>query len=160
MSDMGDYPMEKHRAGSVRGILSCTITNERLARRGYFSISEAYKSLHAVSLNRRVPIGHARRCESLASRFMSVSHSIERESDAFSKKARSVSPKEQETTGIFVPVVKAVASAFSGISAKPTQHRPTESVPKADRPPRNSPSFQRGDPCRRVHGSSPPQVLR
>ena len=31
-------------AGS--GILTHTITNERLARRGYFDISEAYKSLH------------------------------------------------------------------------------------------------------------------
>ena len=31
-------------AGS--GILTHTITNERLARRGYYDISEAYKSLH------------------------------------------------------------------------------------------------------------------
>lgn len=31
-------------AGS--GILTRTITNERLARRGYYDISEAYKSLH------------------------------------------------------------------------------------------------------------------
>ena len=31
-------------AGS--GILKTTITNERLARRGYYDISEAYKSLH------------------------------------------------------------------------------------------------------------------
>ena len=31
-------------AGS--GILTYTITNERLARRGYYDISEAYKSLH------------------------------------------------------------------------------------------------------------------
>ena len=28
------------------GILTHTITNERLARRGYYDISEAYKSLH------------------------------------------------------------------------------------------------------------------
>lgn len=34
-------------AGS--GILSHTITNERLARRGYYDISEAYKSLHCLS---------------------------------------------------------------------------------------------------------------
>ena len=33
-------------AGS--GILSHTITNERLARRGYYDISEAYKSLHCL----------------------------------------------------------------------------------------------------------------
>jgi hypothetical protein len=33
-------------AGS--GILQHTITNERLARRGYYDISEAYKSLHSV----------------------------------------------------------------------------------------------------------------
>ena len=42
-------------AGS--GILTHTITNERLARRGYYDISEAYKSLHYLWLNRRVPIG-------------------------------------------------------------------------------------------------------
>ena len=33
-------------AGS--GILHYTITNERLARRGYYNISEAYKSLHLI----------------------------------------------------------------------------------------------------------------
>ena len=33
-------------AGS--GILHHTITNERLARRGYFDISEAYKSMHSI----------------------------------------------------------------------------------------------------------------
>jgi hypothetical protein len=33
-------------AGS--GILHYTITNERLARRGYYDISEAYKSLHLI----------------------------------------------------------------------------------------------------------------
>ena len=33
-------------AGS--GILSHTITNERLARRGYYDISEAYKSQHSL----------------------------------------------------------------------------------------------------------------
>lgn len=33
-------------AGS--GILTHTITNERLARRGYYDISEAYKSLHCL----------------------------------------------------------------------------------------------------------------
>ena len=33
-------------AGS--GILTHTITNERLARRGYFDISKAYKSLHSL----------------------------------------------------------------------------------------------------------------
>ena len=33
-------------AGS--GILSHTITNERLARRGYYDISEAYKALHCL----------------------------------------------------------------------------------------------------------------
>ena len=33
-------------AGS--GILTHTITNERLARRGYYDISEAYKSLHSL----------------------------------------------------------------------------------------------------------------
>jgi len=30
------------------GILHHTITNERLARRGYYDISEAYKSLHSI----------------------------------------------------------------------------------------------------------------
>ena len=33
-------------AGS--GILAHTITNERLARRGYYDISEAYKSMHSI----------------------------------------------------------------------------------------------------------------
>ena len=33
-------------AGS--GILHHTITNERLARRGYYDISEAYKSMHSI----------------------------------------------------------------------------------------------------------------
>ena len=33
-------------AGS--GILTQTITNERLARRGYYDISEAYKSMHSI----------------------------------------------------------------------------------------------------------------
>ena len=33
-------------AVACSGILTHTFTNERLARRGYFSISEAYKSLH------------------------------------------------------------------------------------------------------------------
>jgi hypothetical protein len=33
-------------AGS--GILTTTITNERLARRGYYDISEAYKSMHSI----------------------------------------------------------------------------------------------------------------
>ena len=33
-------------AGS--GILHHTITNERLARRGYYDISEAYKSMHLI----------------------------------------------------------------------------------------------------------------
>ena len=33
-------------AGS--GILHHTITNERLARRGYYDISEAYKSVHSI----------------------------------------------------------------------------------------------------------------
>ena len=33
-------------AGS--GILTHTITNERLARRGYYDISEAYKSMHSI----------------------------------------------------------------------------------------------------------------
>lgn len=33
-------------AGS--GILNHTITNERLARRGYYDISEAYKSMHSI----------------------------------------------------------------------------------------------------------------
>ena len=33
-------------AGS--GILTHTITNERLARRGYYDISEAYKSMHLI----------------------------------------------------------------------------------------------------------------
>ena len=33
-------------AGS--GILTHAITNERLARRGYYDISEAYKSMHGV----------------------------------------------------------------------------------------------------------------
>ena len=33
-------------AGS--GILTHTITNERLARRGYYDISEAYKSMHPI----------------------------------------------------------------------------------------------------------------
>ncbi len=33
-------------AGS--GILQHTITNERLARRGYYDISEAYKSMHSI----------------------------------------------------------------------------------------------------------------
>ena len=39
------------------GILTHTITNERLARRGYYDISEAYKSMHYLWLNRRVPNG-------------------------------------------------------------------------------------------------------
>ena len=30
------------------GIVHHTITNERLARRGYYDISEAYKSLHSI----------------------------------------------------------------------------------------------------------------
>ena len=30
------------------GILTHTITNERLARRGYYDISEAYKSMHLI----------------------------------------------------------------------------------------------------------------
>ena len=42
-------------AGS--GILHHTITNERLARRGYYDIYEAYKSMHLIWLNRRVPNG-------------------------------------------------------------------------------------------------------
>ena len=33
-------------AGS--GILQHTITNERLARKGYYDISEAYKSMHLI----------------------------------------------------------------------------------------------------------------
>ncbi|MGN0504249.1 MAG: hypothetical protein ACI4HJ_04295 [Ruminococcus sp.] len=33
-------------AGS--GILNRTVTNERLARRGYYDISEAYKSMHSI----------------------------------------------------------------------------------------------------------------
>ena len=33
-------------AGS--GILHHTITNDRLARRGYYDISEAYKSVHSI----------------------------------------------------------------------------------------------------------------
>ncbi len=42
-------------AGS--GILTHAITKERLARRGYYDISEAYKSMHSIGLNRRVPNG-------------------------------------------------------------------------------------------------------
>ena len=38
--------LKKAIAGS--GILHTTITNERLARRGYFDISEAYKSMHLI----------------------------------------------------------------------------------------------------------------
>ena len=30
------------------------LTKERLARRGYYDISEAYKSRHSIGLNRRV----------------------------------------------------------------------------------------------------------
>ena len=30
------------------GILTHTITNERLARRGYYDISEAYKSMYLI----------------------------------------------------------------------------------------------------------------
>ena len=42
-------------AGS--GILTRTITNEKLARRRYYDLSEAYKSKHLKWLNRRVPNG-------------------------------------------------------------------------------------------------------
>ena len=42
-------------AGS--GILTHTITNKRLAHRGYYDISEAYKSVHYLRLIRRVPNG-------------------------------------------------------------------------------------------------------
>jgi hypothetical protein len=37
-----------YRAVAGSGILTHTITNERLARRGYYDISEAYKSLHSL----------------------------------------------------------------------------------------------------------------
>ena len=49
--------MEAYRNGNTRkgywaiagsGILHHTITNERLAYRGYYDISEAYKSLHSI----------------------------------------------------------------------------------------------------------------
>ena len=33
---------------AVSGILTHTITNEGLARRGYYDISEAYKSMHLI----------------------------------------------------------------------------------------------------------------
>ena len=35
-------------ASAGSGILHHTITNERLARRGYYDISEAYKSMHSI----------------------------------------------------------------------------------------------------------------
>lgn len=37
-----------YRAIAGSGILHHTITNERLARRGYYDISEAYKSVHSI----------------------------------------------------------------------------------------------------------------
>ena len=49
---LAGLPKRKHSkrllavAGS--GILHHTITNERLARRGYYDISEAYKSMHSI----------------------------------------------------------------------------------------------------------------
>ena len=52
---LGMEPWKAYRNGNTRkgywavagsGILQHTITNERLARRGYFDLSEAYKSVH------------------------------------------------------------------------------------------------------------------
>ena len=37
-----------YRAIEGSGILTHSITNERLARRGYYDISEAYKSMHSI----------------------------------------------------------------------------------------------------------------
>ncbi len=52
------YRNEKMRKGYravVRsGILNHIITNDRLARRGYYDISEAYKSMHSILPNYRV----------------------------------------------------------------------------------------------------------
>ena len=39
---------KEYRAVAGRGILTHTVTNERLARRGYYGISEAYKSMHSI----------------------------------------------------------------------------------------------------------------
>jgi RNA-directed DNA polymerase len=55
LKKLGMEPWKAYRNGNTRkgywaiagsGILTHTITNERLARRGYYDISKAYKSLH------------------------------------------------------------------------------------------------------------------
>ena len=55
LKKLGMEPWKAFRNGNTRkgywaiagsGILTHTITNERLARRGYYDISKAYKSLH------------------------------------------------------------------------------------------------------------------
>ena len=55
LKKLGMEPWKTYRNGNTRkgywaiagsGILTQTITNERLARRGYYDISKAYKSLH------------------------------------------------------------------------------------------------------------------
>ena len=42
------YTRKGYWAVAESGILYHTITNERLARRGYYDISEAYKSMHSI----------------------------------------------------------------------------------------------------------------
>ena len=44
----GDYNASRYWAIAGSGMLTHTITNERLARRGYYDISEAYKSMHSI----------------------------------------------------------------------------------------------------------------
>ena len=55
LKKLGMEPWKAYRNGNTRkgywaiagsGILTHTITNERLARRGYYDMSKAYKSLH------------------------------------------------------------------------------------------------------------------
>ena len=57
LKEVRNAQMEAYRNGNTRkgywaiagsGILTHTITNERLARRGYYDISEAYKSMHSI----------------------------------------------------------------------------------------------------------------
>ena len=57
LKKLGMEPWNAYRNGNTRkgywavagsGILTHTITNKRLARRGYYDISEAYKSMHSI----------------------------------------------------------------------------------------------------------------
>lgn len=43
-----EHSQRRYWAIAGSGILHHTITNERLARRGYYDISEAYKSMHLI----------------------------------------------------------------------------------------------------------------